>query len=250
MCLSNVDMIPDTPGIFVETERKGKFRQPGTPRALEKAAAGAYFLPMPRRQASRRHHASVDLFEAPAAPTPAGFRYAPDLFSPEVEEAFVAQFETLPFKPFEFHGYLGKRRVVSFGYRYDYAGRALRSAEEMPAFLDPLRNIASRFADIPESELVQALVTEYAPGAGIGWHRDKPMFQDVVALSFLTPCVLRLRRAEDAGWERAAVEIAPRSGYLLHGPARAEWEHSILPMDALRYSVTFRSFRRDYVKPG
>ena len=154
---------------------------------------------MPIRQASRRHHASADLFEAPAAPTPAGFRYAPDLFSPEVEKAFVAQFETLPFKPFEFHGYLGNRRVVSFGYRYDYAGRALRSAEEMPAFLAPLRRIASEFAGIPESDLAQALVTEYAPGAGIGWHRDKPMFQDVVALSFLAPCVLRLRRADGCG---------------------------------------------------
>ena len=119
---------------------------------LEKAAFGSYFLRMPIRQASRRDHASADLFEAPASPTPAGFRYAPDLFSPEVEKAFVAQFETLPFKPFEFHGYLGNRRVVSFGYRYDYAGRALRSAEEMPAFLAPLRRIASRFAGIPESD--------------------------------------------------------------------------------------------------
>ena len=216
---------------------------------LEKVAFGSYFLRMPIRQASRRHHASADLFEAPASPTPAGFRYAPDLFSPEVEKAFVAQFETLPFKPFEFHGYLGNRRVVSFGYRYDYAGRALRSAEEMPAFLAPLRRIASRFAGIPELDLAQALVTEYVPGAGIGWHRDKPMFQDVVAFSFLAPCVLRLRRADGAGWERAAVEIAPRSGYLLHGPVRTEWEHSIVPMDALRYSVTFRSFRRDYSKP-
>jgi alkylated DNA repair dioxygenase AlkB len=216
---------------------------------LEKPASGSYFPAMPTRQTSRRHHASADLFEAPAALTPAGLRYAPNLFSPEVEKAFVAQFETLPFKPFEFHGYLGNRRVVSFGYRYDYAGRALRSAEEMPAFLNPLRMIASEFAGIPQSELAQALVTEYAPGAGIGWHRDKPMFQDVVALSFLAPCVLRLRRADDAGWERAAVEIAPRSGYLLHGPVRTEWEHSIVPMDALRYSVTFRSFRRDYSKP-
>jgi len=204
---------------------------------------------MPSRQASRRDHAAADLFEAPAGSGPAGFRYAPDLFSPEAERAFVAQFETLSFKPFEFHGYLGKRRVVSFGYRYDYAGRALRSAEAMPAFLEPLRKIASRFAGIPEPELAQTLVTEYAPGAGIGWHRDKPMFQDVVALSFLAPCVLRLRRAEDAGWERAAVEIAPRSGYLLQGPVRTEWEHSIVPMDSLRYSVTFRSFRRDYSKP-
>ena len=154
--------------IFVETEGKGKTANPapgpthpgrylscgrhprdvsrlgpnaadcrllGAPLTLEKAASGSHFLRMPSRQASRRDSASADLFEAPVAPTPAGFRYAPDLFSPAAEKALVAQFETLPFKPFEFHGYLGNRRVVSFGYRYDYAGRALRSAEEMPAFL-------------------------------------------------------------------------------------------------------------------
>lgn len=75
------------------------------------------------------------------------------------------------------------------------------------------------------------------------------MFEDVVALSFLAPCVLRLRRQDGTRWERHSVEIAPRSAYLLHGPVRSEWEHSIVPMDMLRYSVTFRSFRADYTGP-
>ena len=161
----------------------------------------------------------------------------------------MATFETLPFKPFEFHGYQGNRRIVSYGYRYDYAGRALRTSEAMPDFLAPLREVASQFSGIAADKLEQALVTEYAPGAGIGWHRDKPMFEDVVALSFLAPCVLRLRRQDGTGWQRQAVEIAPRSGYLLHGAVRSEWEHSIVPMDVLRYSVTFRSFRPDYTGP-
>ena len=205
---------------------------------------------MPARENSLQA-ASGDLF----APTPAiasaaaGFRSAPDLFSPGAEQGFVAQFETLPFKPFEFHGYQGNRRIVSFGYRYDYAGRTLRASEAIPDFLAPLREIASQFSGIATDKLEQALVTEYAPGAGIGWHRDKPMFEDVVALSFLAPCVLRLRRQDGTGWQRQSVEIAARSGYLLHGPVRSEWEHSIVPMDVLRYSVTFRSFRPDYVGP-
>ncbi len=93
--------------------------------------------------------------------------------------------------------------------------------------------------------LGQALVTEYAPGAGIGWHRDKPMFEKVVALSFLVPCVLRLRQRNGERWQRKAVPIAPRSGYLLQGAARDEWEHSIMSMDVLRYSVISRSFRQD-----
>jgi alkylated DNA repair dioxygenase AlkB len=195
--------------------------------------------------------ASGDLFApTPAAlSAPAGFRYAPDLFSPAAEKAFVAQFETLPFKPFEFHGHQGNRRIVSYGYRYDYAGRTLRASEAMPDFLAPLREVASRFSGIAEERLEQALVTEYPPGAGIGWHRDKPMFEDVVALSFMSPCILRLRRRDGTGWLRQSAAIAPRSGYLLHGSVRSEWEHSIVPMDVLRYSVTFRSFRPDYQGP-
>jgi alkylated DNA repair dioxygenase AlkB len=119
----------------------------------------------------------------------------------------------------------------------------------MPVFLQPLRGIASQLSGISVNALEQALVTEYAHGAGIGWHRDKPMFEDVVALSFLAPCVLRLRRNDGVGWQRQVVAIAPRSGYVLHGAARSEWEHSIVPMDVLRYSVTFRSFRPDYAGP-
>lgn len=202
--------------------------------------------------------ALADLFDVPG---PEGLAYGTELFTPAEERAFVARFETLAFRPFEFHGYLGNRRVVSFGYRYDYAGRALRSADPMPDFLEPLKDIAARFSGIPAPELRQALVSEYAPGAGIGWHKDKPMFEDVVALSFLAPCVLRLRRRRDPvqgqaqvqrqaqGWMRRSVPVAPRSGYLLRGSAREAWEHSIAPMQALRYSVTFRSFRPGYGRP-
>jgi alkylated DNA repair dioxygenase AlkB len=201
---------------------------------------------MPARKTSLQA-ASGDLF-APAtvaASAPPGFRYAPDLFSPAAERGYVAQFETLPFKPFDFHGYQGNRRIASFGYRYDYSARALRPSDAMPEFLRGLREIASGFSGIPPEALEQALVTEYAPGAGIGWHRDKPIFEDVVALSFLAPCALRLRRKDGEGWQRRAVQVAPRSGYLLHDAVRTEWEHSIIPMEALRYSVTFRSFRAD-----
>ncbi len=201
---------------------------------------------MPHRAAAHPSGKTHDLFKPPDVSAPAGFRYAPELFSPADEKAFAAAFAQLPFKPFEFHGYQGNRRIVSYGYRYDYVGRTLRPCDVIPDFLAPLREIASQFSAIPVERLEQALVTEYAPGAGIGWHRDKPMFNDVVALSFLAPCVLRLRRQNETGWQRHAVEIAPRSGYILQGPVRNEWEHSVVPMDVLRYSVTFRSFRPDY----
>jgi alkylated DNA repair dioxygenase AlkB len=173
---------------------------------------------------------------------PTGLAYRQDLITPTEEHAIVAQFGDLPFKPFEFHGYLGKRRVVSFGWRYDYSARTLQSREPIPSFLLPLRDCAAAFAGIAADDLRQVLVTEYADGAGIGWHRDKPMFEDVIAFSFLAPCTLRFRRAQAKGWERATQIVEPRSAYLLRGPARREWEHSIPPLDRLRYSVTFRNF--------
>lgn len=190
-----------------------------------------------------------DLFGANVS-GPEGFSYKPGLFSAADKSRFVAQFQGLPFKPFEFRGYLGNRRIVSYGYRYDYAGRSLKASDPIPPFLEPLKQIASDLSGISGNRLQQALITEYAPGSGIGWHRDNPMFEDVVALSFRAPCVLRLRHRQDKGWARQSIEMAPRSGYVLHGPARNLWEHSITPVSALRYSVTFRSFRPDYSGAG
>jgi len=173
---------------------------------------------------------------------PVGFRTRDAVLSVEQERALVAGFETLPLAPFEFHGYRGNRRVVSFGYRYDYAGRQLRESAAMPDFLLELREMAAAFSYSPADALSQALVTEYAPGAGIGWHRDKPMFGKVVAFSFLSACTLRFRRRNVSRWERRNQRLEPRSAYILEGEARWEWEHSIPAGDALRYSVTFRDF--------
>jgi alkylated DNA repair dioxygenase AlkB len=180
-----------------------------------------------------------------ASAPPKGFAYRPDAFSAAEERSWLESLQALPFKPFEFHGYLGKRRIVSFGWRYDYAGRALRESAPMPAFLLPLRERAAAMAGLPVGNLQQALVTEYDAGVTIGWHRDKPMFEDVVALSFLSPCRLRLRRKRGSAWQRWAGAIAPRSLYRLSGAARHDWEHSIPPVDSRRYSVTFRTFVED-----
>lgn len=203
---------------------------------------------MPAPALSEPVRADADLFGDPGLPT--GFVYRDNLFSPTDEAGFIARFQQLPLKPFEFHGYLGNRRVASFGFRYDYGAQALHPATTMPDFLIPLRQIASGLSGVPEEALQQAMVTEYAPGAGIGWHRDKPMFETVAALSFGAPCILRLRQKADGKWKRAQASIAPRSGYVLRGDVREDWEHSITPMAHLRYSVTFRSFRPDFRAPG
>ena len=111
----------------------------------------------------------------------------------------------------------------------------------MPAFLLDLREIAAEFADMKAAELQQVLVTEYAAGAGIGWHKDKAVFGQVVGISLLSPCTFRLRRKKGEGWERVSIVAEPRSAYLLSGPSRTEWEHSIPGVESLRYSITFRT---------
>lgn len=174
---------------------------------------------------------------------PEGFRYEPDVISPDDERRLIAHVAALPLREFEFHGFTGKRRVVSFGWRYEFATESLQPAAEMPAWLLPARDVAARFAGLEADALRHALVTEYAAGAAIGWHRDKGVFGDVIGLSLLAPCTFRLRRKSGAKWERLSLVAAPRSAYLLRGPSRTEWEHSIPAVDALRYSITFRALR-------
>jgi alkylated DNA repair dioxygenase AlkB len=172
---------------------------------------------------------------------PEGFRYVPDFLDAGEEERLLAFVRPLPFKPFEFHGYLGNRQVVSFGWKYDYGERRLADAPDMPPQLAELAERAAKFLDRPPDFFVQALVTEYAPGAAIGWHRDKREFGEVAGLSLLSPCRLRFRRAKSKGWERYAMTVAPRSLYVMQGAARSLWEHSIPAVTTLRYSITLRS---------
>lgn len=174
---------------------------------------------------------------------PEGFRYQNGVLSESEEREVVAMIQPLPFKEFEFHGYLGKRRVVSYGWRYDFDKRRIRQVDDIPEFLHPLRVKAAAFAGLVPVELQMALVTEYQAGAGIGWHRDKAEFGDVIGISLLSACPFRLRRKAGTKWERVTVDVQPRSAYLLRGPSRTEWEHSIAGVDALRYSITFRNLR-------
>ncbi|HEX3972844.1 MAG TPA: alpha-ketoglutarate-dependent dioxygenase AlkB [Stellaceae bacterium] len=178
---------------------------------------------------------------APEPALPPGFAYREDVITVAQERALVERIAELPFRPFEFHGYRGNRRVVSFGWRYDYGARAVAAAAPIPPFLLPLRERAGAIAGLAPECLEHVLVTEYAEGAGIGWHRDKAEFADVVAISLLAPCTLRFRRKRGTGWDRTSRQVVPRSAYLLRGPARHDWEHSIPALDRLRYSVTFRN---------
>jgi alkylated DNA repair dioxygenase AlkB len=184
----------------------------------------------------------LTLFD-PTPSLPEGFRYQAALVSASEERALLEHVQALPFREFEFHGYTGKRRTVSYGWSYDFEARTLREADDLPAFLVALRARAADFAGLAAESLQQVLVTEYDAGAGIGWHRDKAVFGDVVGVSLLAPCRFRLRRQAGDAWERVSIVAEPRSAYLLRGPSRTEWEHSIPAVDSRRYSVTFRNLR-------
>jgi alkylated DNA repair dioxygenase AlkB len=149
---------------------------------------------------------------------PEGFRYRPELIGPAEEDRIIARVRELPFRDFEFHGYSGKRRVVSFGWHYDFSGRRLQKADDIPRFLLPLQAVAAAFANMEPGEFRHVLVTEYGPGAGIGWHRDKAVFGQVVGISLLSPCMFRMRRViSKKKWERVNLVAEPRSAYHLSG---------------------------------
>jgi alkylated DNA repair dioxygenase AlkB len=188
--------------------------------------------------------AHPDLFGFATRDLPEGLAYRPELISADQEAALAATMAGLPFAPFQFHGFEGNRRTISYGWHYAFDGSGLRETEPIPDWLQPVREKAAAFAGLHAGALEHVLLVEYAPGAGIGWHRDRPAFGDVIGVSLLAPARLRFRRKRDTGWERRNLIAEPRSAYLLRGPARNEWEHSIPPMEVLRYSITFRTLRR------
>ncbi len=173
---------------------------------------------------------------------PAGIEQAKNIVTPGEEAALIRAIDGAGLVSFRFQQWLGKRLTRSFGWRYDFTDSSFAEAEAIPDWLMPVRARAAALAGLEAEALVQALVTRYDPGAGIGWHRDRPVFEHVVGVSLGAPTALRLRRRRaDGKFDRAELPLAPRGAYHLAGEARHLWEHSITPMKAPRWSVTFRS---------
>jgi alkylated DNA repair dioxygenase AlkB len=185
---------------------------------------------------------SAQLFDLPPV-APEGFAYRADLISPAEERQLATRLALLAFEPFLFRGFEGRRRVISFGLKYDFNGPGLVAAEPIPDWLLPVRDRAAAFAGAPAATFAQLLINEYREGAPIGWHRDRPVFDKVVGVSLLAPTVMRFRRRVGERFERISTPLEPRSAYLLDGPARRDWEHSLPEATAHRYSLTFRNMR-------
>lgn len=178
------------------------------------------------------------------APLIEGLSFEEELLDPGEEEELIEAIGGLELAPFRFQGWTGKRLTRSFGWSYDFDERKFRPAEPIPAFLDPLLDHAAAFSGIERGEFAHALVTRYDPGAGIGWHRDRPQFGKVVGISLAGAAVLRFRKRAEGRFRRAQLELPPRSAYLLSGEVRDEWEHGIAAHDELRFSITLRTLSR------
>ncbi len=180
----------------------------------------------------------ASLFDTPLIP---GLDYREDVLDPDEESMLIAEIDALPLTPFRFQGWTGKRLTLSLGWTYDFENGQFGPSEPIPPWLQPIKARAASFAGVADAELVQALLIRYDPGAGIGWHRDRPVFDHVVGISLGSPTTLRFRRRTEKGFDRVSIPVAPRSIYHLSGEARHQWEHSIAGMDTRRWSITFRS---------
>jgi DNA oxidative demethylase len=150
----------------------------------------------------------------------------------------------MDFEEVRMRGQTARRTVRHFGLDYDYEHWKITPGEPLPEALGWLRERGARLAGVEPEELAQTLVSRYPPGAGIGWHRDAPMFGLLVGVSLLSSCRMRFQRGKGEARETFALELEPRSAYVLAGSVRWRWQHSIPATKDLRYSLTFRTLKQ------
>jgi alkylated DNA repair dioxygenase AlkB len=186
------------------------------------------------------------LFDTSLTAGPEGLRYEPDFLAPREERELIDLIDTLPLHEMQYKDYTAKRRIVSFGGQYDFARQALRPADGPPPELAALQRRAAAWLGVAPDAFTQILVAEYSPGTPLGWHRDVADFEDIVGVSLLSNAVLRFRPYPPSAPKKADIVkllVEPRSIYVLRGPARWAWQHSIAPTAQLRYSITLRTKR-------
>ena len=174
---------------------------------------------------------------------PAGFTYVPEFLSVADEAQLLEIIRALPLEAAQYKEWRARRRIVSFGGRYDFTHNELTAAPPIPPFLHPLRAQLAGWAGIPDQRLQHAVIAEYQPGTTLGWHRDVPEFEDVLGVSLHGHARLRFRPWPPAAGQRATrkIDLEPRSAYQLRGAARWQWQHAVSPTQELRYSITFRT---------
>jgi alkylated DNA repair dioxygenase AlkB len=175
---------------------------------------------------------------------PEGLRYLPDFLSEDEERALVEELSRLDYREIHMHGVVAKRTVAHYGWDYGYESWRLTPAPPQPRFLDPVRARCAALVGLEPAALEEVLISRYPPGASIGWHRDAPMFGPrVIGVSLLGAARMRFRRKVGDAFQTSAIELAPRSAYVLAGASRSVWQHTLSPVKTLRYSLSFRTVR-------
>jgi alkylated DNA repair dioxygenase AlkB len=176
--------------------------------------------------------------------TPEGLVYRAEFVTPDEERDLLESLGALDFYGVTMRGQTSKRLVRHYGLQYDYDTWKVQPGDPLPSELEWVRTRAAGLVGAEPEALAQILVTRYPPGAPIGWHRDAPAFGDVIGISLGASSRMRFQRGKGAERETAEVLLEPRSAYVLTGPARTQWQHSIPPVKELRHSVTFRTLRK------
>jgi DNA oxidative demethylase len=179
----------------------------------------------------------------PLVDAPEGLSFEREIMTEAEEAGFIDIIKTLPYEAFRMHGVDAKRRVVRYGVHYQSGSAGMRPASDFPLSLELLRARAAVIAGVPAHLLSESLITEYMPGAGIGWHRDSPPFGIVAGISLGGNCRMRFQRGEGPQRQTCSLALPPRSLYVMSGTAREEWQHSIPPVTEARWSITFRTLK-------
>jgi DNA oxidative demethylase len=174
---------------------------------------------------------------------PAGLVYVPSFVSDDEERALLEELEGLEFEEIRMRGQTAKRTVRHFGLDYDYERWQVTPTEPLPESFEWLRERAAGLVERKPEELAEVLLTRYPAGAGIGWHRDAPMFREVIGVSVASACRMRFQRGKGEERRTFDVDLEPRSAYVLAGSVRWQWQHSIPATKDLRYSITFRTLK-------
>ena len=188
----------------------------------------------------------ASLFDTEETAFPPGMRFETDWLGADEEAALIEAIGALDLREAQYKQYTARRRVASFGGKFDYDNNRLLPAPPIPPAFEPLRQRVARWLGVAPDLFSQMLVAEYAPGTPLGWHRDVPDFESIVGVSLRGEGEMRFRPYPPESARAAdlrSLVLPPRSAYVLEGPARWQWQHSIVPTQVLRYSISLRTAR-------
>jgi alkylated DNA repair dioxygenase AlkB len=175
---------------------------------------------------------------------PEGFVLIENFITIEQESNLMNLISNMALETFIFQGFEAKRKTKSYGHSYNFTNRGLSKADPIPDAFNFLIEMVADKLNLERDMIEQLLVTEYPPGSVINWHRDAPPFNTIIGVSLLSDCIFRLRPYDKSKRGRKNIVSMPvkrRSLYMMAGPARTEWEHSISPVKEKRFSITLRT---------